>query len=378
MKLQDLETPCLILDQDKLSNNIHKMNVHLKSLGAKIRPHVKTVKSIDIINMVMNDQCIGIAVSTLKEAEYFLDKGIKDIVYAVGIAPVKLDHVAELMKNGADIKIILDNIEQSKAVVQKGKELNITYQVLLEIDCDGHRSGIKPNDPALLKIGKYLNDQEGAELKGVLTHAGESYNCKSVEAIKQLAAKERILSISCAETLRENNLPCPIVSTGSTPTATFTDDLSGITEIRAGVYMFKDLVMAGLGVCDANDIALSVLASVIGYQKEKGWIIIDAGWLTLSRDRGTASQKVDQGYGLVCNEYGKPLPDLIVSGTNQEHGIISDRNGKQINYRNFPVGSILRILPNHACATAASHNHYNLVNTNSTEIIDVWHRINGW
>jgi D-serine deaminase-like pyridoxal phosphate-dependent protein len=141
--------------------------------------------------------------------------------------------------------------------------------------------------------------------------------------------------------------------------------------------MFYDLVMAGLGVCDVSDIAISVLTSVIGHQKRKGWVITDAGWMALSRDRGSASQKVDQGYGLVCNVEGEPLTDLIVSSTNQEHGIIADHGGKELDRELFGIGSVVRILPNHACATGAMHDRYYIIN-GTTEIIDVWHRINGW
>ncbi len=377
MKIYELETPCLILDKDKLISNIENMDKHISSLGINIRPHAKTAKCIDVIKFATRQHCNGITVSTLKEAEYFFKNGVKNILYAVGIAPVKLKHVAELIKKGAEITIILDSIEQAEVVSIKGIELNVNFPVLMEIDVDGHRSGIKPYDSALIEIGKYLHDHEGTELRGILTHAGESYNCKTVDEIKQIAVKERELMVLSADMLRKNNLPCPIVSIGSTPTAEFTNNLSGVTEIRAGVYMFKDLVMAGLGVCSIEDIALSVLASVIGYQKEKNWIIVDAGWMTLSRDRGTANQKIDQGYGLVCDAEGKPFSGLIVSSANQEHGIISHRNGEQVNFDNFPIGSLVRILPNHACATAAAHDHYNVV-SGSADVVDVWQRINGW
>src|SRR5690606_16930690 len=113
----------------------------------------------------------------------------------------------------------------------------------------------------------------------------------------------------------------------STPTAHFAENLEGVTEVRAGVYAFFDLVMAGLGVCTLNDIALSVLATVIGHQHDRGWIMVDAGWMAMSRDRGTASQQIDQGYGVVCDLQGKPFGDLIMTQANQEHGILALRPG---------------------------------------------------
>jgi D-serine deaminase-like pyridoxal phosphate-dependent protein len=375
--LLSLETPSLILDRKKLINNITHIHKRMNKLGVNLRPHGKSAKNINVINFALEGQSGGIAVSTLKEAEYYFNKGITDIVYAVGIAPVKLNRITCLIRKGAQITIILDSIEQVKFVAKKGKESGLKIPVLIELDCDGHRSGVTLEDPLLLDIGHLLNSEEGVILVGVLTHAGESYHCKSVEEIRTLAKTERNVAVKCSEKLRQNGLPCPIVSVGSTPTAIFAENLTGITELRAGVFMFYDLVMAGLGVCKKTDIAVSVLTSIIGHQKRKGWVITDAGWMALSRDRGTASQKVDQGYGMVCNAEGLAINNLIVSGVNQEHGIIEDRIQKELPWESFEIGRMLRILPNHACATGAMYDRYNVID-GSREIVDVWNRVNGW
>ena len=377
MDLLKLETPCLVLDKEKIKKNISYLHKRMEHLGVNLRPHGKTAKNIDIIKMALAGQPGGITVSTLKEAEYYFSHGIEDIVYAVGIAPVKLDRIASIIKNGAQITVILDSIEQVRFVAAKAQQYGLNIPILIELDCDGHRSGVTLGDSLLVDIGNLLNSEDGVILGGVLTHAGESYQCKSVDDIRALAEVERDMAARSAEILRQNGLPCPIVSVGSTPTANFAEDLTGITEVRAGVFMFYDLVMAGLGVCDVRDIAISVLTSVIGHQKGKGWVITDAGWMALSRDRGSASQKVDQGYGLVCNVEGEPLTDLIVSSTNQEHGIIADHGGKELDRELFGIGSVVRILPNHACTTGAMHDRYYIIN-GATEIIDVRHRINGW
>ena len=153
--------------------------------------------------------------------------------------------------------------------------------------------------------------------------------------------------------------------------------MDGVTEVRAGVYMFFDLVMAGIGVCKLEDIALSVLTSVIGHQSDRNWIITDAGWMALSRDRGTATQRVDQGYGVVCDLAGRPIDDLIVVATNQEHGIVSSRSGGAMELERFPVGTLLRILPNHACATAAQHDRYHVI-AGEPVVETTWPRFSGW
>jgi D-serine deaminase-like pyridoxal phosphate-dependent protein len=247
---------------------------------------------------------------------------------------------------------------------------------LIEIDCDGHRGGLAPDDRNLVKIADILRDG-GLELRGVLTHAGESYSCRNGAGLVEAAEAERAAAVGAAEQLRAHGYACPDVSVGSTPTAHFARDLSGVTEVRAGVFTFFDLVMHGIGVCAIDDIALSVLATVIGHKPEKGWILIDGGWMALSRDRGTARHPVDQGYGLVCDIDGTPYPDLIVSDASQEHGIISVRPGSAQALPELSIGTRVRILPNHACATGAQHDQYHVVRGGG-EIVANWPRIRGW
>ncbi|XYH93499.1 DSD1 family PLP-dependent enzyme [Sorangium sp. So ce1128] len=377
MDISELETPALVLDRARLDRNLRRMRERLAQKGVRLRPHVKTAKSIDVVRRALEGQFGGITVSTLKEAEQFFRHGITDILYAVGVAPGKLDHVARLRKAGADVTVLLDSVDAARAVVERGAEAGIELPALIEVDSDGHRAGVRPGDPALVEIGRALCAGRGARLRGVMTHAGDSYRCGSVDAIRAMAEQERAAAVRCADDLRRAGLPCEVVSVGSTPTATYAEDLSGVTEVRAGVYMFFDLVMAGLGVCSLDDIALSVLATVIGHQPEKGWILTDAGWMALSGDRGTARQCVDQGYGLVCDVEGRPLEDLLVIDSNQEHGIIADRHGRRVDVSRFPVGTPLRILPNHACATAAQHAQYHVV-AQGTAIEAVWERFGGW
>jgi len=379
MQLTDIETPALVLDAAKMDRNIARMRAHLAQLGVAFRPHVKTSKAIDVVKRMISTPAGPITVSTLKEAEYFLAHGVTDMLYAVAITPNKLDHALRLLRAGARLKLILDSEEAARAVVARGRESGVAFEVLIEIDCDGHRSGIKPDAPELLGVGRLLHEG-GAVLAGVMTHAGSSYNCTSVAAIRQMAEQERSRAVHCAQRLRSAGLPCPTVSVGSSPTATYAQDLSGVTEVRAGVFVFFDLVMAGIEVCGEDDIALSVLATVIGHQRDRGWIITDAGWMAMSRDRGTAKQRVDQGYGLVCDVHGRPIEGLIMSEANQEHGVIAHRSGDPAQTPELPVGTLLRILPNHACATGAQHDRYHVLGAGAApgQVEAVWPRFSGW
>ncbi|MET0742616.1 MAG: DSD1 family PLP-dependent enzyme [Microvirga sp.] len=375
--LETLQTPCLLLDEARVSANLDGMRAHLARLGVAFRPHLKTAKCIEVARMAMASPGGPAIVSTLREAEYFADGGVRDMIYGVGIAPAKLDRVSAIRARGADLAVILDSVEQADAVAAHVRSSGDALPVLIEVDPDGHRAGVAPRDEeTLVAIGRRLV-AGGCSLRGVLLHAGESYALSDPTSLAAAAEAERVAAVTAADALRRAGLPCPVVSVGSTPTARFVRDLTGVTEVRAGVFMFGDLVQAGIGAVALDDIALSVLATVIGHQHAKGWIIVDAGWMAMSRDRGTARQAVDQGYGMVCDLAGRPYRDLIVNDASQEQGIITLRRGATAVLPNLPVGSRVRILPNHACATGAQYDRYHVLD-DSGRVGGVWGRINGW
>jgi len=374
MDIHELQTPCLIVDLSKVRSNIRSLHRRLERFDPALRPHGKTVKNIEIINMALENKTGGIAVSTLREAEYYFGEGIRDITYAVGIVPFRLRRIAALIRRGADISVILDTAEQARALSAGAAEYGVEFPFLVELDCDGRRGGIEADDPLLVKLGRMAKDEKGIRLRGVLTHAGGSYHSDTPEGIQAVAETERETAVRAAEILRRNGMECPVVSVGSTPTAYFGDNFRGITEIRAGVFIFQDLMMAGLGVCAEEDIALSVLTSVIGRQRDKGWLITDAGWMALSNAPAGRNMK---NFGAPCDIEGAPLKDHTVISTSQEHGIISALPGTAPDYDRFGIGAKLRILPNHACATAAMHDFYFTVE-GGTGVTGKLSRVNGW
>ncbi|UGT62156.1 alanine racemase [Nocardia asteroides] len=349
MPLELPDTPFAVVDLARVDRNAARLRDRLDGLGVPLRLHVKTVKSVELVRRAHGRA--PITVSTMAEAEYFADAGYDDIVYAVGIDPHKLPRVAALRARGVALTVLLDSRAQAEAVAAAG------IPALIEIDADGSRAGLRPADPLLPELGAVLGDR----LAGVLTHAGGSYHAFTPEARAAAAKGERDAVVGAAEVLRAAGLDCPVVSLGSTPTAHTVRDLTGVTEVRAGVYLFFDLVMAGLGICGLDDLALSVVVTVIGHRPDRAWIVTDGGWMALSRDRGTAEQPVDQGYGLVTDLAGTPLPDLLVTGASQEHGIVALRPGSGRPLPELPVGTRLRVLPNHACATAAQYARYHLL-----------------
>ena len=375
MAITEISTPAALIDTARMKRNINSMQARMNSLGVKLRPHVKTSKCVAVVQQQIAAGAAGITVSTLKEAAQFFAAGIADILYAVGIVSTKLAQAKALRDKGCDLKLIVDSLDAARAVVDFGRAHSYAFEVWLEVDTDGHRAGLKPEGDELIAVGRVLHEG-GMKLGGVMTHAGGSYELNTPQALQAMAEQERSLCVLAAERLRAAGLPCPNVSVGSTPTALSAQHLEGVTEVRAGVYVFHDLVMVNVGVASMDDVALSVLTTVIGHQHEKGWALVDAGWMAMSRDRGTEKQSHDYGYGQVCDVTGRAIDGYTISSANQEHGILS-RAGEVDGdiAKRFPVGTLLRILPNHACATAAQFPEYVAVGDESPQN---WARFYGW
>lgn len=375
MHIDDLATPAALIEDSRLTRNIARMQSRMDALGVRFRPHVKTSKCVEVARRQLAAGARGITVSTLKEAEQFFQAGFDDILYAVSLAPQKVAAALDLRRRGCQLQVVVDSMAAARALTQQAA--GEAVPVLIEVDVDGHRGGVAPGSPLLLEIGRHLHDQ-GLQLLGVMAHAGSSYEEQTPAKLQAIAEQERAQAVLAAQRLQDAGLPCPVVSIGSTPTALSAERLPGVTEVRAGVYVFFDLVMAGVGVCSDEDIALSVLTTVIGHQVERGWVLVDAGWMAMSRDRGTQSQPVDQGYGLLCGLDGRVLDGWLMRGANQEHGIVSRRDGQAPDdlEQRFPLGSKWRVLPNHACATGAQHELYALVE--DAEVRSRWPRFGGW
>ena len=366
--LRDLPTPCLVLDRTRLARNIAAMNHAVARTGAALRPHLKTAKSAEVARLATAGQAGGITVSTLAEAEYFAARGFRDILYAVGIVPAKLDRAAALRAQGVELLLVTDDADTASAIAAHPAGL----RALVEVDCGEHRAGMPVESDVLRAVGAAL----GRSCAGVMTHAGHSYACPTTEAAADLAEHERSVAVRAAGRLRALGLDAAIVSVGSTPTALHARHLTGVTETRPGVYMFQDLFQTQIGSGTRDDIAVTVLASVTGRRPAEGRLVIDAGGLALSKDRSTAAAPRDYGFGLVLDIAGVPLAaEAVVERANQEHGVIAAPAG--LDTARFPVGTRLRIAPNHVCMMAAMYDRYHVVDGGET-VVAVWDRVNGW
>jgi D-serine deaminase-like pyridoxal phosphate-dependent protein len=373
MTLDDLLTPCLVLDQRILKRNLDIMARAVSRHGVTLRPHMKTAKSIEVARLACGggkpgSDPNGITVSTLAEAEYFVGHGITDILYAVAITPQKLIQIAKLNATGANVMVVTDDPDVAGAIAAQDRP----PRTLIEIDTGEGRSGITADNPVLLEIAARL----GPALVGVMTHAGHSYNGRSSTDMARFAEAERLGAVRAAERLNAAGHSLSIVSVGSSPTALYAQSLAGVTEVRAGVYMFGDLFQAEIGTHSPDDIAVTVLASVIGRRPNENRLVIDAGGIALSKDRSTQAAPHDFGYGLMLDVHGRrSFGRSLVTRAYQEHGVVE--LDTSIGAPLLPVGAKVRVAPNHTCMMAAAHDRYFVVE-GSDSVVGIWQRVNGW
>jgi D-serine deaminase-like pyridoxal phosphate-dependent protein len=384
--LDNLPTPALILDLDRVERNCARMIRRAAELGVTLRPHLKTAKSADVARLATRGQRSGegevggITVSTLAEIEYFAHNGFKDITYAVGIAGQKIPTLAELQRrHGLRINLLSDSVQADNEVAERAEAVGERFSLFIEIDSGGGRGGVPTDGTELPAIARAVLASPMLSLAGVLTHAGQSYDATSIEAITLIAEAERAAVSRAAGRLRGEGIEVPSVSVGSTPTAVHARSLEGVTEMRPGVYTLCDLAQASLGSCALDDIAVSVLASVIGHNPRSQRMLIDAGALALSKDLSGNRLGAKVGFGLICPMTGGwPIEDMYVAEVHQEHGLVAGGGRLDGMAARYPVGTRLRILPNHACLTAAPYDRYHVVRGEDPCVIDGWSKATGW
>lgn len=297
-----------------------------------------------------------VTVSTLAEAEQLAEGGFRDMTYAVPIAPEKLARAAGLAKRLDRLNILID----SRAVLQAIESSGFTFDVFLKVDCGYHRAGVDPESPESAQLAADMMRSASVRFRGLLTHAGHSYNVRTIDEILAVAAQE---TDSLTRFRERIGAPALLRSIGSTPTASLVTNFDDADEIRPGNYVFYDAFQATIGSCRPEDVAVSVLTTVIGAYPERDALMIDAGALALSKDLGAGS-----GYGLVCDLDLNPLP-MTIETLSQEHGKIRTQHP-------VPVGTQLRILPNHSCLTAAMFDMYHVIE--GGRVVGEWRPVRGW
>ena len=373
MQLETIKTPSLIVDAERMKRNAERTTTRAKQLNVALRPHVKTHRCIEIAQLQTEGNAGGIMVSTLAEAHFFSRNGFSDITYGVPIETGKFAEAIEIAKTIERFSVLSDDAATVESLNETARRENIKLDVFLKVDVGYHRCGVEPNTAEACSIPQKISDSPNLNFAGILTHAGHSYHAGSPEELLRVAKEERDKMRNLSEELRSEGLIVPDVSIGSTPTMSAIDHLEGITELRCGNYIFYDAFQATLGSCSFSDCALTVLAAVIHRDLQRQKIVVDAGAIALSKDRGAVEFDQNCGYGRVYDLEGNDL-NLRIQTLSQEHGEISVADAQVFN--NLKVGSRVRILANHSCLTALQHSHYHILENG--QIVDRWEINRGW
>jgi len=370
---EELSTPAFVVDRAIVRRNCERMRARLNP-PTRLRPHVKTHKTLEGARLQLGAETGPITVSTLAEAEFFADGGFRDITWAVPIAPSKIGRAATLATRIDRLNLLVDHVDSVDALDAFASSSSTGFDVFLKVDCGTHRAGVDPESAASIALVERIVASPHLRFRGLLTHAGHSYDVDSVEAIREIAAEEAACLTRFAGKLQVAGIGVETRSIGSTPTCSVVERLPGVEEARPGNYVFFDAVQTGLGSCTLEDCAASVIVSVIGHYPERAAIVTDGGALALSKDGGARHPGREPEYGVVCDLAGTPIPGLHLRGLSQEHGQIAVDAGVEI--ERFAIGARLRVIPNHSCLTAALFDRYTVVE--GAEVVGEWKPARGW
>ncbi|KAK1935116.1 D-threo-3-hydroxyaspartate dehydratase [Phytophthora citrophthora] len=371
-----MQTPSVVLDEKRLQHNIERMQALATANHVNLRPHAKTHKTREIATMQLAAGACGLTVSKPSEALQFLRgdvPGLKSVTLAYPV--VQTNKVQEVIKAAqtADVEFLLtvDSPEGVDAAQKAAEVCGSILKLLIHIDVGYHRVGIEENDPKLLQLAQRIHKTSSLEFRGLLSHAGHAYRCKSVAECAEVAETERQIVVRIKSTLEASGIPVPVVSVGSTLTEPARKNFEGITEIRPGNYVFLDRTPVRMGLFSVQDVALTVLATVVSSNNYN--FIVDAGSKVLSSDGARSAGDFGSScFGLAFYENdfervvkeptqnksvlddGKELICFEVTSLSEEHGWVKKIEG----IPSPAIGERLIIVPNHACVVSNLTNKF--------------------
>jgi D-serine deaminase-like pyridoxal phosphate-dependent protein len=340
-------TPFIEVDEFRLNRNIMQMQAIADKAGVGLRPHIKTHKSIEIARRQIDAGAIGLTASKASEAEVFVRAGFKDVLMAYPV--IHADTISRLLKlakeANARVAFIAGDSAGVRALNEAAAAAATRLPVFMKVDVGLGRVGVKPQSAVAFQVAQDIVAANGLEFTGLLSHAGHSYGAGSLEAIKAIAVAEGRDLLGLRQRLQSADIANLAISTGATPTALGAPITPAADEIRPGNYAFLDLTAMRLGIATAHDLALSVVATVVATNDV--YAIIDAGSKTLSSDHGPHGTG-GGGYGraISIEDDGK-LSSFSVAKLSEEHGFLP------LEGQSLPVGSRVRVFPNHSCAVVA-------------------------
>lgn len=348
----DLPTPYVEIDEARLDRNLTSMQQRADSAGVRLRPHVKTHKSLEIARRQVALGARGLTASKPSEALVFVEAGFRDVTLAYPVVVARaLDPLLEAAASrDARIACIAADPVGAGAIAAASARHGVRTPCFLKVDVGLGRVGVRPADPDAVGLAALIQANPHLGFAGLLSHAGHVYAAGSLDGIADIAAEEGRLLSALRKLLQDQGIAVPTVSVGSTPTVLGAPVADGVQEIRPGNYAFLDLTALRLGVCSADDLALTVIARVIAVNDRHA--IVDAGSKALSSDLGPHGIG-GSGFGVALAPAGESLQRCLrVDRLSEEHGFVSHRGEPPA------VGSLVRIFPNHSCAVVAQFGHY--------------------
>lgn len=370
MHLSEAATPSFLVDRPRVERNCARMLEKAKESNVRLRPHVKTHKTIEGARLQVGADKGPITVSTLAEAEFFAGAGFDDITWALPLDPAKLDRIDALGRS-VQLQLLIDHLQTVRATEEHAGSKGTRYEVWLKVDSGASRAGVDPESSDAIELAQRIAASKCLDFRGLLTHAGHSYQASTRDEILRIAEEEAAVLSRFRERAGVEGVERSI---GATPTASLVERFPECEEARPGNYVFFDAFQATLGSCSIDDVAVSVLVSVIGLYPEKNKVIVDGGALAMSKDGGPAHLQPDFGFGIVCDVSLRPLPMRLVS-MSQEHGQILATGESAL--AGIGIGTRLRIIPNHSCLTAAMFDRY-LVHDAGGRLLEEWRPARGW
>jgi len=367
--IEDLPTPCILIDDHRLEANLAAMSSRLSNVD--LRPHIKTHKSILLAKRQLDHGAHGITVAKVSEAETFVQHGFKDvrIAYPV-IGNYQLHKVASLAQK-ARISFCIDTFEGAQHASSILRHAPHPVNVLMEVDTGFGRCGIPYDHHDLLKLASTIQQLDGLNLCGILTHEGQAYTCDNLSRREvMIQTRDRMLNVAVNIHEVLNLDPASFeISIGSTPSITEFENRTNvgfqITEVRPGNYIFHDLTQVELGVCSLSECALTVLSTVVSHHRTSQGterFILDAGRKVLSSDQLQGSSE----YGCILYNPRTRVahPHARITGVSEEHGWGTVQGGST-----FHVGDRLQIIPNHACVVVNMMDHMFLVDGDGDKVL---------
>jgi D-serine deaminase-like pyridoxal phosphate-dependent protein len=337
VSLDSVDTPALLVDEARLDDNVRLMAQLGRQHGKRLRPHVKTHKTLEIARRQRDHGAVGLTVAKLGEAEVYAAAGFDDLLVCYPIVgPLKLARLAALAQK-VTVSTVVDNAGAARDLSAAMTAAGVQLDVLLKLDVGMHRVGVEAGQ--VDRLAAAVAELPGLRLRGVAIHEGSVYG-EADPARRRTVGRDQVQRlVATAGRLRGQGLPIEVVSCGSTPSMADVIDIDGLTEVRPGNYVFYDAMQVALGVIAAERCALTVLTTVVS-RGGADHAVIDAGTKVFTLDRGAHGMGLLPDYGRIIGR-----DDVRLASLSEEHGWL--KLGEQAP---LSVGERLLVLPNHACA----------------------------